>query len=75
MPQLGEEIDPIELGKNGNKKFVWVQCPTCKEERWAVKKPAMHPSGNTHRLCRSCTTKKASYFMISQNNTEGFSRK
>tara|TARA_R110002020_G_scaffold317447_1_gene533056 strand:- start:2488 stop:2715 length:228 start_codon:yes stop_codon:yes gene_type:complete len=75
MTQLGEEIDPTELGKGGNKKFVWVQCPTCLEERWAVKKPAAHPSGNTQRLCRPCTTKNASRFFISAKSAEGFSRK
>ena len=52
MPEIGEEIRAEDIGKaGGGKKYVWVFCPVCEEERWVVKKPTL---GNTSKLCRDC---------------------
>lgn len=64
MPNIGDEIRASEIGKEGQRIFVWVQCPKCYEERWAIKKSSPYQrSGNSKRLCRPCTTKNASKFL------------
>ena len=64
MPTIGDEIRASEIGKEGQRIFVWVGCPTCSEERWAIRKSSPYQkSANTKRLCRPCTTKNASKFL------------
>ena len=64
MLTIGDEIRASEIGKEGQRIFVWVECPVCREERWAIKKSSPYQkSANTKRLCRPCTTKNASKFL------------
>jgi len=52
MPEIGEETRADSIGKAGNgRKYVWVFCPVCKEERWVYKKYTKSP---TARLCQDC---------------------
>ena len=75
MPQIGDEIKALsiteieeEIGtdqteKTGGKykKYVWVDCPDCGEARWALKRRL---GGNTKRLCKTCTIKRAGKFSV-----------
>jgi ribosomal protein S27E len=35
MPILGEVRNSRELGRKGHSKYVWVECPYCRGQRWA----------------------------------------
>ena len=57
MPELGEEINAEDIGKpGGKKKYLWVVCPVCREERWAYKASTL---GNKSRLCKKCNIRSA----------------
>ena len=58
MPEIGEEIRASEIGRGlYNKKFVWVICPACREERWAHKASTL---SSKSRLCKDCAIRSAS---------------
>ena len=48
---LGDSKFGREIGKPGKGKFTWVECPRCKEQRWAPRRTIE----SIHRLCRECT--------------------
>jgi len=57
MPEIGEEIRASEIGRGQySKKFVWVLCPVCREERWAHKASTL---SSKSRLCRECSIRSA----------------
>jgi len=49
--KLGDTKLAPEIGKPGKGRFTWVECPICKERRWAPRR-TIEP---TYRLCRECT--------------------
>ena len=57
MPEIGEEVKAEVIGKSGGKgkKFVWVYCPSCDEERWVHKQSNL---SNLSRLCKPCNIKQ-----------------
>jgi hypothetical protein len=61
VTNVGDETKGKDLGytntPNERTIFVWVQCPRCKEERWARKRAAYNPVNNLHRLCELCKVK------------------
>ena len=71
MPELGEEAKARDIGKKGDtRKFSWVMCPRCKEERWVHKKGGATGVKNTTRLCRECAILTAKHgFQVWSNST------
>lgn len=58
MPEIGEEIRAEAIGKpGGGKKYLWVVCPVCREERWANKSSTL---SSKSRLCKNCAIRSAS---------------
>ena len=57
MPEIGEEIRASDIGRGkNNKRFVWVICPVCREERWAHKASTL---SSKSRLCKDCSIRAA----------------
>ncbi len=54
---LGDTVSADQLGKPGGKrKYMWIKCPMCHEQRWALKKNKAMPLS---KLCRPCTILKS----------------
>ena len=56
-PNLGDVKMACEIGKVGRRKHIWVKCPMCTQERWAIK--TSYSAEGTTRLCRECVIVKA----------------
>ena len=72
MPELGEEARAEDIGRNGGgRKFSWVVCPRCNEERWVHKKTGISGgNANKSRLCKECAIFAAKHgFHVWSNST------
>jgi|TARA_R110000744_G_scaffold63668_1_gene130946 hypothetical protein len=74
MPTVGDVVRGSEIGKTGTaarSMFVWANCPSCNEDRWAQRKSEGNPVSNTSRRCKKCAIKHAKQFSL---NTEKAAR-
>ena len=52
MPQIGDTVKAEAIGKKGHITYIWVKCPQCKKERWAI--PNNMRVSKKGGICRSC---------------------
>ena len=48
---LGETVGGKDLGFIKGGRYVWIECPTCKETRWTQSRPGQP---NKQRFCKPC---------------------
>ena len=48
---LGETVGGKDLGFIKGGRYVWIECPTCKETRWTQRRPGQP---NKQRFCKPC---------------------
>jgi hypothetical protein len=57
-PKIGEIRRGKEIGRTGNRKWIWHACEKCGKERWVMLR-LVHPLVLNSRYCMSCGVKKA----------------
>ena len=54
MPILGEVRKARDIGRTGYHRYIRVDCPECREERWVV----LTPRGPMSVFCKSCSPRQ-----------------
>ena len=63
MPELGDVARAVDIGKTGHAKYIWVQCPRCDEQRWAIGKD-VSKNQTRSKICKQCAINQAKKFKI-----------